>query len=121
MSKEKKYPPTTPDNINPYEAMDYLRDNAKTAGYLKGQVYIYTEMRKTVKARLMNLAIDSKSEAAKERFADSHAETERHIYKTAEAISEYETLRLLIAAAEAKLEAWRSIEASARNEIRLSQ
>ena len=117
----KKYPPTTPDNINPYEAMDFLRDNAETAGDLKGQVYIYTEMRKAVKARLMNLAIDAKSEAAKERFADSHQELEDHIHKTGEAIAQYETLRLLISAAEAKLEAWRSLEASARNEIRLSQ
>jgi hypothetical protein len=117
----KKYPPTTPDNINPYEAMDFLRDNAGEAGRLKGQVYILTEMRKTVKARLMNLAIEAKTEAAKERFADSHEELEKHINKTGEAISEFETLRLLISAAEAKLEAWRSLEASARNEIRLSQ
>jgi hypothetical protein len=117
----KKYPPTTPENINPYEAMDFLRDNAKEAGDLKGRVYVLTEMRKTVKARLMNLAIEAKSEAAKERFADSHEELEAHIYKTGEAIAECETLRLLISAAEAKLEAWRSLEASARNEIRLSQ
>jgi hypothetical protein len=116
-----KYPPTTPDNINPYEAMDYLRDNAREAGRLKGHVYVLTEMKKTVKARLMNLAIEAKTEAAKERFADSHEEMEKHIYKTGEAISEFETLRLLISAAEAKLEAWRSLEASARNEIRLSQ
>lgn len=101
--------------------MDFLRDNAQTAGDLKGRVYILTEMRKTVKARLMNLAIEAKSEAAKERFADSHEELEAHIHKTGEAIAEFETLRLLISAAEAKLEAWRSLEASARNEIRLSQ
>ena len=117
----KKYPPTTPENINPYEAMDFLRDNAQTAGDLKKQVYIYTEMKKTVKARLMNMAIDAKTEAAKDRFADAHEEIEKHIYETGEAIAEYETLRLLITAAEAKLEAWRSLEASARNEIRLSQ
>ena len=117
----KKYPPTTPDNINPYEAMDFLRDNASEAGRLKGQVYILTEMRKTVKARLMNLALEAKSEAAKETFAYSHPDMEAHIYKTGEAVAEYETLRLLILAAEAKLEAWRSLEASARNEIRLSQ
>jgi hypothetical protein len=117
----KRYPPTTPENINPYEAMDYLRDNAQTAGDLKKQVYIYTEMKRAVRARLMNLAIDAKSEAAKERYADSHEDLENHIYKTGEAIGEYETLRLLISAHEAKLEAWRSLEASARNEMRLSQ
>jgi hypothetical protein len=43
------------------------------------------------------------------------------VKKTGDAIAEYETLRLLILAAESKLEAWRSLEASARNEIRLSQ
>ena len=117
----KRYPPTTPENINPYEAMDFLRDNAETAGDLVRQVYIYKEMKRVVRAQLMNLAVDEKSEAAKERFADSHEETVKHIYKTAEAIAEYETLRLLTSAAEAKLEAWRSLEASARNEMRLSQ
>jgi len=117
----KKYPPTTPENINPYQAMDFLRDNADEAGRLKGEVYILTEMKKAVKARLMNLAIDAKTEAAKERFADSHEEFEEHIRKTGEAIAEFETLRLLISASEAKLEAWRSLEASARNEMRLSQ
>jgi hypothetical protein len=117
----KKYPPTTPDNINPYEAMDFLRDKAGEAGALKGQVYVLTEMRKTVKAKLMMLAIDAKSEAAKETYAYAHPDLEAHIYKTGEAIAEYETLRLLIVAAESKLEAWRSLEASARNEMRLSQ
>lgn len=117
----KKYPPTTSENINPYEAMDFLRDKAGEAGALKGQVYVLTEMRKTVKAKLMMMAIDAKSEAAKETFAYAHPELEKHIHKTGEAIAEYETLRLLIVAAESKLEAWRSLEASARNEIRLSQ
>jgi len=117
----KKYPATTPENINPYEAMDFLRDNAEKAGALKGRVYVMTEMRKTVKAKLMMQAIDAKSEAAKETFAYAHPHLEKHVYDTGEAISEYETLRLLIAAAEAKLEAWRSLEASARNEMRLTQ
>lgn len=116
-----KYEPTTAENINPYQAMDFLRDNAEEAGQLKRQVYIYTEMRKTVKAKLMLQAIDAKSEAAKETYAYAHADLEAHIIKTGDAIAEYETLRLLILAAEAKLEAWRSLEASARNEIRLSQ
>ena len=117
----KKYPPTTPENINPYQAMDFLRDNADEAGRLKGEVYVLTEMRKAVKAKLMMMAIDAKSEAAKETFAYAHPELEKHIRNTGEVIAEYETLRLLIAASEAKLEAWRSLEASARNEIRLSQ
>lgn len=47
---KKKYPSTTPENINPYEAMDFLRDNAELAGSLKACVYVMTEMRKTVKA-----------------------------------------------------------------------
>ena len=117
----KKYPPTTPENINPYQAMDFLRDNADEAGRLKGKVYVMTEMRKAVKAKLMMKAVDAKSEAAKETYAYSHPELEEHTRKTGDVIAEYETLRLLIAASEAKLEAWRSLEASARNEIRLSQ
>ena len=117
----KRYPPTTPENINPYEAMDFLRDNAREAGRLKGQVYVLTEMRKTVKAKLMMQAVDARSEAAKETYAYAHPDLEAHVVKTVEAISECETLRLLILAAEAKLEAWRSLEATARNEVRLSQ
>jgi hypothetical protein len=117
----KKYPPTTPENINPYESMDFLRNNSEELGRLKGEVYIKTEMRKTIKAKLMLQAVDAKSEAAKETYAYAHPELEKHIQDTGETIAEYETLRLLILAAEAKLEAWRSLEASARNEIRLSQ
>jgi hypothetical protein len=118
---KKKYPSTTPENINPYEAMDFLRDNAELAGSLKACVYVMTEMRKTVKAKLMIQAIDAKTESAKETYAYAHEDLKDHVKKTGDAIAEYETLRLLILAAESKLEAWRSLEASARNEIRLSQ
>jgi hypothetical protein len=121
MSKIKRYPPTTPDNINPYEAMDFIRDNADELGRLKGLVYGLTEMRKSVKAELMLSAIDCKTESAKESYAYASQAYKDHVKKTEDAIAEYTTLQTLMSAAEAKLEAWRSIEASARNEIRLSQ
>jgi hypothetical protein len=116
-----KYEPTTAENIDPFKTMDFLRDNAEDAGNYEKQVYVYKEMLKVVKAKLKLQAIDCKTEAAKETYAEAHPDYEAHILKTGDAIAQHKTLRLLTVAAEAKLEAWRSLEASARNEIRLSQ
>lgn len=115
-----KYPPTTPENINPYEAMDWLRDNAEELGRAKAYMIFKTEQRKTIKSELMRQSTD-KTESAKESYAYAHERYKKHLEEMYDAIAEYETLRILMVAAEVKLEAWRSLEATARNEVRLSQ
>jgi hypothetical protein len=103
-------------DISPFKALDFIRDNSKKLGQLKGSVYAHTELRKVKKARLMLLANDCKTQSEKEAYAYANQEYEEHIRDTEELISEYETLRVLYVAAEAKIEVWRSLESSARME-----
>lgn len=104
------------EEISPFKALDFIRDNAKKLGQLKGSVYANTELRKVKKARLMLMATDSKTQSEKEAYAYANKEYEEHIFNTEELIAEYETLRVLFVAAEAKIEVWRSLESSARAE-----
>lgn len=103
-------------DISPFKSLDFIRDNAKKLGQLKGSVYANTELRKVKKARLMLMATDLKTQSEKEAYAYSQKEYEQHILDTEEIIAEYEALRVLYVAAEAKIEVWRSLESSARME-----
>ena len=109
------------DEISPFKALDFIRDNAKRLGHLKGAVYANTELRKTKKARLMLLATDLKTQSEKEAYAYAQESYEQHIFDTEGLIAEYETLRVLMLAAESKIEVWRSLESSARAEGRATQ
>ena len=111
---------TTEKNINPFEALDFIRDNANEYGRLKAYATFMTEKRKTIKSALMQRSLET-TESAKESWAYAHPEYIQHLEEMRDAIAEYETLRILIVAAEAKIEAWRSLEATARSEIRLTQ
>jgi len=104
------------DEISPFLALDFIRDNAKRLGHLKGAVYANTELRKVKKSRLMLMATDLKTQTEKEAYAYAQESYEQHILDTAEIIAEYDTLRALMIAAEAKIEVWRSLESSARAE-----
>lgn len=111
----------TENEISPYKALDFIRDNAEKLGRLKGAVYAHTELRKSVKSKLMLLANDLKTQNEKEAFAYSQQEYIDHIKKTDDLIAEYETLRILVLAAEAKIEVWRSLESTARAEGKATQ
>ena len=108
-------------DISPFKALDFIRDNAQKLGNLKGAVYAHTELRKTKKARLMLLATDLKTQSEKEAYAYAQESYEDHIKDTEELIAMYETLRILVMAAEAKIEVWRSLESSARVEGKATQ
>ena len=103
--------------ISPYKALDFIRDNAHEYAEAKANVYYLTEYRKTLKAKLM-AASTEKTESAKETFAYSNPEYEKHLEAIRIAVSEAERLRWLMVAAEAKIEVWRSLESSARAEGR---
>ena len=108
------------ENISPFKALDFIRDNAEELGRLKGQMVYMQEKRKTVKAMLM-ASCSEKTESAKETYAYSHPDYVRHLEELREAIAEFETLRVKVVAAEAKIEVWRSLEASGRMEMRSTQ
>jgi DNA-binding MarR family transcriptional regulator len=110
---------TNESNIDPFEAMDFIRDNASEYGARKAYMTYMMEKRKTVKAMLMRSSLD-KTETAKESYAYSHPDYMKHLDEMRDAIAEFETLRMLIVGAEAKIEAWRSLEATARTEHKLT-
>jgi len=101
------------DEISPFKALDYLRDNAEEYGRCKANVIYLQEFRKSKKSLLMNQS-DLKTESAKESFAYAHEEYQDHLAAIRVAIDQYETMRWMMIAAQAKIDVWRSLESSAR-------
>lgn len=110
----------TEQDISPFKALDFMRDNAPALGQKKGYMVYMQEKRKTIKAMLM-ANCSERTESAKETYAYSHDDYKAHLKEMGDAIADYETLRILVAAAEAKIEVWRSLESSARAEGRATQ
>lgn len=104
-------------DLSPFKALDFIRDNAPAYAQAKANVIYMTEYRKTIKAMLMS-SCGEKTESAKETYAYSHSDYKRHLVDMQTAIAACERLRWLMVAAEAKIEVWRSLESSARAEGR---
>ena len=105
------------EEISPFKALDFIRDNAGSFAQAKANVVYMTEYRKTIKATLM-ASCSEKTESAKETFAYSHPDYKKHLLALQQAVAEAERLRWLLVAAEAKIEVWRSLESTARAEGR---
>ena len=110
----------TEQDISPFKALDFMRDNAEAYAIAKANVVYMTEYRKTIKAQLMASCLE-KTESAKQTYAYSHPDYKRHLIALKDAVAEAERLRWLMVAAEAKIEVWRSLESSARAEGRSTQ
>jgi hypothetical protein len=108
------------DDISPFKALDFIRDNANAYAEAKANVVYMTEFRKTKKALLMNES-EAKTESAKESYAYANPSYTQHLEALRQAIVEAERLRWLMIAAEAKIEVWRSLESSARAEGKSTQ
>ena len=108
------------EEISPFKALDFIRDNAGPFAQAKANVVYMTEYRKTIKATLM-ASCSEKTESAKETFAYSHPDYKKHLLALQQAVAEAERLRWLLVAAEAKIEVWRSLESTARAEGRSTQ
>lgn len=93
--------------------MDYLRDTAEDAAQARAQRLYLEEARKSVLAALMKehagLAANAQE---REALADERYKT--HLEAIREAVVADERFRLLRGAAEAKIEAWRSLNANYR-------
>ena len=107
----------TEQDISPFRALDFIRDNAPAYAQAKANVVYMTEYRKTIKAMLM-ASSSEKTESAKETYAYSHPEYKAHLKALEGAVGECERLRWLMVAAEAKIAVWRSLESSNRAEGR---
>jgi hypothetical protein len=108
------------ETISPFAALDFIRDHSTALAEAKAVVLYLTEYRKSMKALLM-IESDAKTESAKESYAYAHIDYIAHIKALAVAVQEAERLRWLMVAAEAKIEVWRSLEASARIEMKSTQ
>lgn len=105
------------DEISPFKALDFIRDNAAAYAQAKADVVYMTEYRKSLKAILMAECL-AETQSAKEAWAYAHPKYVLHLEALKASIENCEKLRWLLVAAEAKIEVWRSLESSARAEGR---
>ena len=99
--------------IDPNEAINFMIKNAEAYAQAKANVVYLTEYRKTVKSQGILRSLKS---TVVEKEADAYTTVE---YKTCveglrEAVAEAERLRWMLVAAQARVDCWRSMEASNR-------
>ena len=95
------------------KALDYIRDNADKAAEARANRIYMEEYRKSIKATLMSEHIREPVNA-QERHAYSDPRYIQHLQAIKEAIKLDEQHRWMMTAAEAKLEAWRTMSANNR-------
>lgn len=94
-------------------AVDWLRDTANEAAQKRAERLYLDEYRKVLRAKLMKQHIDLPV-SAQEREALADPKYAKHLQTLKTAIDEDEKMRFLRVAAEAKIEAWRSMNANHR-------
>lgn len=112
---------TTDSDINVFKVLDFIRDNAQQYAKAKADRVFLEEFRKSKKALLMRDAelAGHKSAVAQEREAYAHSDYIALLDGLKAAVEQEESLRWLIVAAQAKFEAWRTIEANRRIEAKI--
>jgi hypothetical protein len=94
------------------KALDYLRDNAKLVGQLRGQKVQLEHMIKVIKAQKF-LACDG-TVAERQAIADASPEVVAQIEDLKDCVTELETVLTLMKGAELKIEVWRTQNANLR-------
>ncbi len=97
-------------------ACDWLRDNAKKAGELRGARIRAEEMRKHIKAVLMAQST-AKSAVDREAEAYGHARYFEHLATIEKAVIADEENRAMREAAALRIEVWRSLSANLRGKL----
>ena len=96
------------------DALNWLLSNAKNIGKAKEQAVLAESMTKRIRAIEMARS-DAKTVAEKERDALASEAYLKAIQEEAEAAGRLETMRALKDAAIARVEAWRSLQATQRS------
>lgn len=106
--------------LNIFRCLDFIRDNAPAYAQAKAQRVYLENFRKSKKALLMRDAElrGHKTAALQEREAYADAGYIETLEALQIATAEEERLRWLMVAAEAKIETWRTLEATRRAEAR---
>ena len=99
--------------IDPIKALDFMRDNARPLAQAKANRVYLEEYRKTLKAKLMKTS-GTEAIGAQEREAYAHPDYEAHLKGLQSAVAAEEELRWKMVAAQAKVDVWRSLNASNR-------
>jgi len=108
------------EQINPNQAVDFILKNAKLFAKAKSERVYLEEFRKSKKALLMKDSRETTS-AAQERDAYAHDEYIELLQGLKQAVEVEEQLRWTLIAAQARVEIWRSQEASNRLQDRAAQ
>jgi len=95
------------------KALDWLVKNATPAAQARANRQYMEEFRKVIKSQLMK-GCGEESAAAQEREAYAHPDYAKHLNALRTAVEMDERFRWLTVAAEAKIEVWRSEQANAR-------
>lgn len=103
---------------NPHDAIDYIIRHAKKFAQAKANRIYLEEYRKSLKAILMKRSMEN-AIGAQEREAYAHEEYVELLKGLKEAVEIEEKLRWDLIAAQARVEVWRSQEASSRMESKL--
>lgn len=111
---------STMNSIDPHEAINYMIKNAKAYAEAKANVTYLEQFRKSKKAILYANAIGN-TIADKEAYAYSHPEYLTLLEGLKDAVEEAERLRWMLVAAQARIDVWRSQEASNRGIDRATQ
>lgn len=106
--------------IDPHEAINFMIKNAEAYAKAKANVTFLSEYRKSKKAIIFQNALGN-TIADKESFAYTHPEYLEVLDGLKQAVEEAERLRWMLVAAQARIDVWRSQEASNRNIDRNTQ
>lgn len=106
--------------INVFRALDFIRDQAPAYAKAKSERIYLEEFRKSKKALLMRGAEMRGHKAAVTQEREAYADPEyiELLQALQAAVESEETLRWRMVAAQARIEAWRTISASQRAEAR---
>jgi len=100
-------------NIDPNEAINFILKNAKLYAKARSERVYLEEFRKSLKAKLFNES-DRKTMDERSNYAYAHEDYITNLNGIKAAIEVEETLKWQLIAAQARVDIWRSMEASNR-------
>ena len=108
------------ETIDPHKSIDFMIRNAKAYAQAKAKVTYLEQYRKSKKAILFASAMGN-TIADKESYAYSHPEYLKLLDGLKAAVEEAERLRWMLVAAQARIDVYRTQEASNRSLDRITQ
>jgi len=104
-------------DIDPHKAVDFILEHAKKFAAAKADRVYLEEYKKSLKALLMKRSVEE-TIGAQERDAYAHQEYRDLLDGLRVAVETEERLKWDLIAAQARIDVWRSQEASSRQEAR---